>query len=214
MELYGRIYSPFMARLVIAARHKGIKHKILEPKDGNKSPAFLKLNPLGKMPVMKDGKTVLFESAVILEYLDAKYKKNRLVPAGAKAGAQVRLIGALFAEYVQPVIFALFAQRDPATRDAAIVAAKKAELDRIFDIIEGFLVAKPYAAGSKISHADCFAVPALLFVHAVARVFGFGNPLGARKKLNRYMAKVRKDKLLHGVYSEMEEGLKALIPGL
>ena len=214
MELYGRIYSPYMARVVIAARHKKIKHKIVEPEGGNKSPAFLKMNPLGKMPVMKDGKTILFESAVILEYVDAKFKKNRLVPAAAKAGAQVRLISAMFAEYVQPAIFALFGQRDPAKRDMAVVEAKKAELDRMLDVVEGLLLAKPYAAGSKLSHADCYAVPALLFLHVIARILGFEKPLGDRKKLSRYMAKVRKDKLLNGVFTEMEQGLKAAIPGL
>ena len=214
MELYGRIYSPYMARVVIAARHKKIKHKIVEPEGGNKSPAFLKMNPLGKMPVMKDGKTILFESSVILEYVDAKFKKNRLVPAAAKAGAQVRLISAMFAEYVQPAIFALFAQRDPAKRDMAIVEAKKAELDKMLDIVEGMLAAKPYAAGSKISHADCYAVPALMFLHVILRVLGFEKPLGDRKKLIRYMSKVRKDKLLNGVFVEMETGLRAAIPGL
>lgn len=214
MELYGRIYSPYMARVVIAARHKKIKHKIVEPEGGNKTPAFLKMNPLGKMPVMKDGKTILFESSVILEYLDAKFKKNRLVPAAAKAGAHVRLISAMFSDYVQPTIFALFGQRDPDKRDMAVVEAKKVELDRMLDIVEGMLAAKPYAAGSKISHADCYAVPALLFLQVISRVLGFEKPLGDRKKLNRYLAKVRKDKLLGGVFKEMEQGLKAAVPGL
>ncbi len=146
--------------------------------------------------------------------MDAKFKKNRLVPAAAKAGAQVRLISAMFGEYVQPAIFALFAQRDPAKRDMAVVEAKKIELDRMLDIVEGMLVAKPYAAGSKISHADCYAVPALLFLQVISRVLGFEKPLGDRKKLNRYLAKIRKDKLLNGVFVEMETGLKAAVPGL
>ncbi len=214
MELYGLIYSPYMARVVIAARHKKIKHKITLPKDGIKSPAFLKMNPLGKMPVMKDGKTVLFESSVILEYLDAKFKKNRIIPAAAKAGAQVRLISAIFAEYVQPAIFALFAQRDPAKRDMAVVEAKQAELNRFLDIAEGLLLAKPYAAGNKLTHADCVAVPALFFLDIVGRLFGIQKPLGDRKKLSRYMAKARKDKLLGGVLKEMEQAIKAVIPGL
>ena len=81
MEIYGGILSPYVARCVLAARLKGIKHSLTLPKDGIKSPAFLKLNPLGKMPAMKDGKLVLFESNVIVEYINGKSKKTPLVPA-------------------------------------------------------------------------------------------------------------------------------------
>ena len=91
MDIYGSILSPFVARCILAARFKGIKHTFSMPKDGIKSPAFLKLNPLGKMPAMKDGKLTLFESSVIAEYINGKSKKKPLVPSAAKAAAKVRL---------------------------------------------------------------------------------------------------------------------------
>jgi glutathione S-transferase len=209
MDIYGSILSPFAARVVLAARHKGIKHKIIMPKDGTKTPAFLKMNPMGKMPVIKDGSTILFESAVILDYLDAKYKKKRIVPSAAKAAAQTRLIGAIFAEYVQGAMYPLFAQMNPATRDQAVVDAKFAELNRALDVAEGLMAARPYAAGNSFSMADCFAVPTLFFLGALAPGFGIANVLGERKKLNRYMAKMRKDKLVGGVLNEMGEAMKA-----
>ncbi|MSO72902.1 MAG: glutathione S-transferase family protein [Rhodospirillaceae bacterium] len=208
MEIYGAMLSPFMARVVLAARFKGIKHKVLMPKDGIKSPAFLKMNPLGKMPVVKDGSTVLFESAVIVEYLEAKYKRKRIVPSAAKAGAQARLIGAIFDEYAQAAILALFPHIDPAKRDQAVVDAKLAELSKALDIVEKMISAKPYAAGAKFTIADCYAVPALFFVVTFAPRFGVADPLGGRKKLAKYLAKARKDKLLGGVLTEMEIGLK------
>jgi glutathione S-transferase len=211
MDIYGAILSPFVARVVLAARHKGIKHKLLMPKDGVKGAAFLKLNPMGKMPAIKDGSTVLFESGVILDYLDAKYKSKRIIPSAAKAGAQARLIGAVFAEYVHAPIFGLFSHRDPTKRDQAVVDQKLADLNRGLDTAEKLLVAKPFAAGPKFSIADCYAIPTLFYLHMIAPAFNF-SPLGGRKKLARYMARVRKEKLTSQFLDEMAAALKAWTP--
>lgn len=50
-------------------------------KRDNKSPEFLKLNPMGKIPVLKDGDTVVSEAPAILTYLADKYPKAGLAPA-------------------------------------------------------------------------------------------------------------------------------------
>lgn len=211
MDIYGVVYSPYMARVVLAARYKGIKHKISMPKDGTKTPAFLKMNPLGKMPTLKDGKTVVFESGVILDYLDAKYKKKPIIPSAAKAVAQTRLVAAIFAEYVQPNAFALWPQADPAKRDQAAVATAMASVEKALDVAEKVLVGKPFAAGAKFSLADCYAVPALFFLHFLVPQFGVKDPLAGRKKLKKYWAKVNKDKLTRQVLEEMDIGLKAVL---
>jgi glutathione S-transferase len=211
MEIYGSILSPYVCRVALAARFKGIKHTLSMPKDGIKSPAFLKMNPLGKMPTMKDGPLVLFESGVIVEYLEAKSKARRLVPAAAKAAAKARLIAALFAEYVQGPTLALFRQRDPATRDQALVDAKLAEIAKALDTVEAQM-GKPFAAG-KFSIADCYAVPALFFLNAVLPQFGVADPLGGRPRLAAYAAKLQKDKLTRGALAEMGEALKSFRAG-
>ena len=209
MDIYGSILSPFAARVVLAARYKGIPHKLLLPKGGIKSPAFLKMNPMGKMPTIKDGPTVLFESGVILEYMDAKYKKKPIVPAAVKAAAQARLIGAIFAEYVQPAMFGLFAQTDPAKRDQKVVDEKLAALTQALDAAEKLMVAKPFAAGARFTIADCYVAPALFFLHAIIPQVSSEPVLGKRPKLKHYYAKAQKHKLLGGVMDEMGEAMKA-----
>tara|TARA_R110000868_G_scaffold85324_1_gene240145 strand:- start:547 stop:1191 length:645 start_codon:yes stop_codon:yes gene_type:complete len=209
MDIYGSILSPFAARVVLAARYKGIPHKLLLPKGGIKSPAFLKMNPMGKMPTIKDGPTVLFESGVILEYMNAKYKKKPIVPAAVKAAAQARLIGAIFAEYVQPAMFGLFAQTDPAKRDQKVVDEKLAALTQALDAAEKLMVAKPFAAGARFTIADCYVAPALFFLHAIIPQVSSEPVLGKRPKLKRYYAKAQKQKLLGGVMDEMGEAMKA-----
>jgi glutathione S-transferase len=211
MQIYGIMLSPFMARVVLAARFKGIKHKIAMPKNGTKSPEFLKLNPLGKMPTMKDGSTVLFESAVILEYLEAKYKKKRIVPTAAKAAVQVRQLSAICSEYIQPAIFVLWRNADPKTRDQAAIDANIAILNHSLDTLEEAATVKPYMAGAKFTMADCYAVPAFFFLGALAVRFGLPDPFKGRKKLTVYMAKAKKNKLLATVLEEMDEGLKQMM---
>jgi len=207
MHIYGSMLSPYVARVAMAARHKGIKHTLQMPDGGMKCEAYLKLNPLGKIPAIKDGATVLFESPVILEYLDVKYKKKRLVPSSAKDAAKARLIGAVFAEYLEPHVLALSKQRKPEMRNQQVVDAKLAEVSHALDVAERMLVGTPYAAGAKLSIADCYAVPALFYLHAIFPAFGIENPIGPRKKLTKYMARVKKDKLTATVLADMAVAL-------
>ena len=43
------------------------------------------VNPLGKIPAFEDGRTVLYDSRVIVEYLDAKAGGDKLIPAAGAA---------------------------------------------------------------------------------------------------------------------------------
>jgi glutathione S-transferase len=213
MDVYGGILSPYVARVVLTARYKGIKHKIKMLDGGIKSPAFLAMNPLGKMPVVKDAGTTLFESSVIVDYLDAKYKKKRIIPAAAKDAAKARLLATIFAEYVQAPTMTLIRQRDPATRDQKVIEEKIAEINRGLDVVEKQLSGKGWATGSKLSIADVYAVPCWFFVSAILPQFGVADPVGGRKKLGKYVAKLNKEKLTAGLLAEMSEAMKNFRPG-
>ena len=52
------------------------------------TPAYRKLNPRGKIPVLKDGGLVLSESAAIVTYLAETYGNGRLIPAGGAERAK------------------------------------------------------------------------------------------------------------------------------
>ncbi len=57
----------------------------------NKSEELVTLNPYGKVPVLVDGDTVIYESAVINEYLDEKFPEVPLMPNDLAQRAQVRI---------------------------------------------------------------------------------------------------------------------------
>ena len=70
LELISFKLCPFVQRAVIIMIEKGVDFDITYIDLKNKPDWFLKLSPLGKVPVLKVGDEVLFESAVIAEYLD------------------------------------------------------------------------------------------------------------------------------------------------
>jgi len=76
LELYWGSGSPFAWRVMLTLEVKGLDYesKLLEFSKGeNKSPEYLKLNPRGKVPTLKDGAFVVYESLAIMTYLDRKY---------------------------------------------------------------------------------------------------------------------------------------------
>ena len=76
IELYWGSGSPFAWRVMLTLEVKGLAYesKLLEFSKGeHKTPAYLQLNPRGKVPTLKDGDFVVYESLAIMAYLDRKY---------------------------------------------------------------------------------------------------------------------------------------------
>ena len=213
MTIYGRILSPFVTRVVLAARAKDFKYELLLPEIGIKSPAYLKLNPFGKIPVLKDGKTAVFESTVIVEYLDAKSRAKKLVPSAAKAAGQVRLVAAVAGEYVQAPAVKLFRHKRGTAVEPVDVNATLADFNKCLDALEHVMLKGKFAGGSKFSIADCFTAPALIYAVAVGDMYGLGNILGSRPKTARYFAAIQKDKIAKPVLDDMKAMMAQALAG-
>jgi GST-like protein len=125
-----------------------------------KKPAFLKLNPNHKIPVLVDGTTVIFESGAILIYLAERYaKKSGLLPAqGAKRYEvlewlmfQMASIGPMFGQANH------FHKYAPKPIPYAI-ERYDTEAARLFGVLESKLKKSNYLAGA-YSIADMAAWP-------------------------------------------------------
>ena len=67
--------SPYSWRVLLALEHKGLaynSHLLQLAMQEHKAPHMLALNPRGRVPTLKDGDYVVFESLAILYYLDRK----------------------------------------------------------------------------------------------------------------------------------------------
>jgi glutathione S-transferase len=81
IELYWGSGSPFAWRVMLTLEVKSLAYqsKLLEMSKGeHKTPAYLQLNSRGKVPTLKDGDFVLYESLAIMSYLDGKYPEPPL----------------------------------------------------------------------------------------------------------------------------------------
>ncbi|MDX2143054.1 MAG: glutathione S-transferase family protein [Rhodospirillaceae bacterium] len=213
MTVYGSVLSPYVARVLLACAYKGLAVDLTMPKDGIKSAEYMKLSPFGKIPAIKDGSTVLYESSVIVDYLDAKYKKKKLIPAAAKAMGQARLIAAIAAEYVQPAGLKFFRMKRANQNNPADIDAAKAELTKGLDVLEHVLSGKKFAAGASPTIADCFVVPALFFAVHASALFGVSDALGARAKTKAYWERIHKDKVAAKILQGMSDRMKQLMAG-
>src|SRR6202789_1724727 len=78
LTLYWGSGSPFSWRVMLGLQYKSLSYdsQLLHfDKQEHQSPQMLKLNPRGRVPVLKDGDYVVFESVAILYYLEVKFPK-------------------------------------------------------------------------------------------------------------------------------------------
>src|ERR1700751_960277 len=89
LKLISHKLCPYVQRAVIALTEKGVPFERIDIDLANKPDWFLKISPLGKTPVLVVGDHAIFESAVILEYLEETEPKA-LHPADALLRAEHR----------------------------------------------------------------------------------------------------------------------------
>jgi glutathione S-transferase len=93
LKLISRKLCPYVQRAVIALTEKGVAFERIDIDLADKPEWFLALSPLGKTPVLLVGETPIFESAVILEYLE-ETQPSPLHPAARFARLEARVAAA------------------------------------------------------------------------------------------------------------------------
>jgi glutathione S-transferase len=158
-ELISFKLCPFVQRSTITLEEKGVPYSIEYIDLADKPAWFLALSPTGKVPLLRvhddDGQeTVLFESAVINEYVD-EASGGSLLPRDPLRKAQQRAM----------IEFASLALADAwrlsVTTDAAELDKSRAELVRKLGRFESHVVG-PLYAGQDFSLLDSAVIPLLL----------------------------------------------------
>jgi glutathione S-transferase len=214
MKLFSVDRSPFGSRVRAAIEFKGLAVETFDaPEGGLKSPAYLAINPLGKLPtlVLDDGRSIP-ESQVILDYLEETAPSPSLYPGDAVDIAMARLIPRVIDLYLLTALFELFAHLNPAARDEGAVTAIFARFGAALDHIEHYVAEGGFAVGRAFSAADCALTPALFWVTTVNRLFGQEAP-GARPKLAAYWDMATKHPLLGPLAADMKTDLAKVLPG-
>jgi glutathione S-transferase len=103
--LYSTQRCPYARRTRIVLHEKRIEFDIYEVDLKNKSKAFLRISPYGKVPVFVVNGTSLYESNIINEYLDEVYEGPQLMPNNPQQRALTRTWMAFANEYFFPPIY-------------------------------------------------------------------------------------------------------------
>ena len=129
MKLIGSLTSPYVRKVRIVMAEKKLDYQFVE-EDVWGSDAILASNPLGKVPclVMEGGEAV-FDSRVIVEYLDARSPLARLIPEPNRERTEVRTWEALADGIVDALILARLEANWPGRARGAALAG----LDRPAD---------------------------------------------------------------------------------
>src|SRR6185295_17004198 len=167
LKLISHKLCPYVQRAVIALAEKGVAFERIDVDLANKPDWFLKISPLGKTPVLLVGDTAIFESAVILEYLE-ETQPSPLHPADPLRRAEHRgwievssaILNDIWALYVAP--------------DRASLGLKASSLAARFQRLEERLVSGPYFDGLRFSLVDAAFGPVFRYFDVFDRIADLG----------------------------------------
>jgi len=167
LTLVSHHLCPYVQRAAIALAEKGIAYERAYVDLANKPDWFKALSPLGKTPVLKVGETAIFESAVILEYLE-ETQPNPLHPTDPLRRAEHRSL-IEFGSAILSEIWGLYS-----ADDAEAFETKRKQLAERFSWLERRLRAEPWFDGPEFSLVDAVFAPVLRYFDAFDRIGDFG----------------------------------------
>jgi glutathione S-transferase len=178
LKLISHKLCPYVQRAVIALTEKGVAFERVDIDLANKPDWFLAISPLGKTPALQVGDTAIFESAVILEYLEETqqcplHRADALIRAEHRAWIE-------FGSAVLNDIAGFYAAPDEAT-----FKAKTAQLEQRFARLEARVAAAPWFDGEKFSLVDAVFGPVFRYFDVFDEITDFGI-LAGKPKVQRW----------------------------
>jgi glutathione S-transferase len=178
LKLISHKLCPYVQRGVIALTEKGVGFERIDIDLANKPDWFLAISPLGKTPVLQVGGKAIFESAVILEYLEETEPKP-LHPADPLIRAEHRgwiefgssVLGDIAGFYAAP--------------DEAAFKAKVSQLEQRFERLETRVAASPWFDGDRFSLVDAVFGPVFRYFDVFDEIADF-RILAGKPKLAQW----------------------------
>ncbi len=165
MKLMGSLTSPYVRKVRVVMAEKRLDFQLLLEDVWN-SDDILKSNPLGKVPclVMEGGEAV-FDSRVIVEYLDTLSPVGKLIPPVGRERTEIRTWEALADGLLDASILARmeanWAGRSAEQRSQAWIERQMSRVDSALQAMSRGLGEKPFCAGNQFTLADVAAGCAL-----------------------------------------------------
>jgi glutathione S-transferase len=164
IELIGTPQSVFVRTTRMAFEEKGVAYSLTAA--APHSDAVNAIHPFGRIPVMRQGGFVLFESKAIATYIDRHYRGPELIPWDAAEAALVEqwisaIVTGVFPATVGYMRANAFPPAEPGRRDEKQVAVQLASLRRNIEILERTVAVTGHLTGQSFTLADMYLMPLL-----------------------------------------------------
>jgi glutathione S-transferase len=158
MKLIGSLTSPYVRKVRIVMAEKKLDFQLVL-EDPWSSDAMLKFNPLGKVPcLVMEGGEAMFDSRVIVEYLDTLSPVGKLIPANGRERVEVRTWEALADGVLDACVAArmeqVWAGRSDAQRSQPWIDRQLSRVDAALAAMSKGLGDKPWCTGNAFTLAD------------------------------------------------------------
>ena len=196
MIFYSDGNDHYSQRVRLVLSEKGVAVEIIDVESGSLPEDLTALNPYNSLPTLVDRELVLYESTVIMEYLDERFPHPPLLPVYPVARAQSRLfvhrIHKDWCGYVDNIV----AGR---SKDTVIDRSRK-ELKESLMAIAPIFSEKPYFMSEEFTLVDCCVAPILWRLP----VLGIDLPPKHGKPIHDYMDRMFQRETFQASLSEAE----------
>lgn len=212
MKLHGSAISPFVQRVLIVARHKGLDLPLV-PVRGLDDPDFVRISPTRRMPTLEenDGWTMV-ESAAIVDYLEDTQPGPSVVPVDARDAARARMIAAILDVEFGPAIAHFVKQKwmrlmnEPVMLDYAR-SRMRFGLESIarIGVDDG-----PWLVGGGLSLADAALYPMLVLGDLMEESSDSGPLFRGNAVVDAWRARADETEMAHTVAADMRASFEKI----
>jgi RNA polymerase-associated protein len=154
MALYSDPQSPYSHRVRVVLAEKNITVEIIDVDPLNLSDDIMDLNPYGTLPTLVDRDLVLYESRIIMEYLDERFPHPPLLPVDPVSRATSRL-------YLHRVDNDWYRLMDSILAGGKAADKARKELRESLITTAPVFAANPFFMSDDLSLVDCSIAPLL-----------------------------------------------------
>ncbi len=190
LTLYDHPLSPYAQKVKIALREKGVEFQAPLPEGvgaGGVGGVFAKANPRGEVPALIDGDFGVFDSTIILEYIEDKWPTPPLLPATPAERARVRMIEEVMDTHFEAINWGMgelnWFRRAEGELGDTLRASAKTQTEGFFRWLEAQLGDRAWFNGESFGWGDLAVVP------YVNGSIGVGHPPARDSKLSAWLAR-------------------------
>jgi glutathione S-transferase len=164
-EIIGSLRSTYTRVVCLVCEEKGIAYELTE-KPLN-APEIAAIHPLGKMPVLRHGDFILFESKAIATYLDRSFAGPELIPADPRLHALTEqwvsfVNTSADRSFIRTYLYAyIVAMQTGAAPDRGVIDAALVDIHKQIGILDHGVAATGFLVGDRLTLADLNLLPLL-----------------------------------------------------